>query len=510
MLIHSNGSAILGYAIWWRKSLYGDHASFDKLRMRCFPRGTWQLPFPIFLILSLSKDAKTIMQHRRGEMERSEEIDLGALIETQPRSAFSVAVLVWSCVLMLVEGYDMQVMAYAAPAMIVDWHIDRSALGPVFGAGLFGYMLGATILSHFADRFGRKRVILAGFCLFGVFTLAAAFADSLLWLLVLRFVAGLGLGGSIPTAIALNAEYAPASRRATRIALMFLGYTLGAAGGGVLMAALLPRFGWPIAFLTGGLAPLALSAALWRTLPESPRFLALGDPFSAPLAAIAAKLRPDLVLPDRPRFVLREAQEAGLPLAHLFREGRARLTLLLWAAFVTSFLGHHFLTSWLPTVLASDGLPLGDAVLAAALFQGGGAFGSVFIGRLVDRRGIPAIAAIFAVAAPLVAVIGVPGLSEAVLMGAVFIAGLFVLGGQFGLNALAGTCYPTFIRSTGVGWALGIGRVGSVLGPVVGGILIALGLPTWLLLICAAVPLLICAGATLCLGLTKEAFTGRQ
>jgi len=136
--------------------------------------------------------------------------------------------------------------------------------------------------------------------------------------------------------------------------------------------------------------------------------------------------------------------------------------------------------------------------------QGGGAFGSVAIGRLVDRRGIPAVAAIFAVAAPLVALIGVPGLSEAVLMGAVFIAGLFVLGGQFGLNALAGTCYPTFIRSTGAGWALGIGRIGSILGPVIGGVLIALGLSTWLLLICAAVPFVMCAAATRWLGIASK------
>jgi MFS transporter, AAHS family, 4-hydroxybenzoate transporter len=429
-------------------------------------------------------------------MARSEEIDVGTLIEEQPRSTFSVAVAFWSCALMFIEGYDMQVMAYAAPAIVVDWHIDRSVLGPVFGAGLFGYMLGAMILSHLADRFGRKRVILAGLWIFGLFTLASAFADSLVFLLVLRFVAGLGLGGSIPTAIALNTEYAPTKRRATRVALMFLGYTVGAAGGGVLVAALLPRFGWPVAFLIGGVAPLTLSAVLLRTLPESPRFLALQNASSAQLAAIAAKLRPDLVLPADARFVLRETQEPGLPLAHLFHDGRARLTFLLWAAFITSFLGHHFLTSWLPTVLASDGLPLSDAVIAAALFQGGGAFGSIFVGRLVDRRGIAAVATIFAVAAPLVALIGAPGLNEAMLMGAVFLAGLFVLGGQFGLNALAGTVYPTFIRSTGAGWALGIGRVGSILGPVAGGVLIALGLPTWILLTCTAVPFLICAGAT--------------
>jgi MFS transporter, AAHS family, 4-hydroxybenzoate transporter len=458
------------------------------------------------------------MPRRRGEMEGSEAIDLGTLIEEQPRSTFSVAVAFWSCALMFVEGYDMQVMAYAAPAIVLDWNIDRSVLGPVFGAGLFGYMLGATVLGHLADRFGRKRVILAGFWIFGLFTLAAAFADSLLFLLVVRFIAGLGLGGSIPSAIALNTEYAPTHRRATRVALMFLGYTVGAAGGGLLVAALLPRFGWPVAFLMGGAAPLALSAVLLRTLPESPRFLALQNASSAQLAAIARKLRPELVLPADARFLLRETQEPGLPLANLFHDGRARLTLLLWAAFITSFLGHHFLTNWLPTVLASDGLPLGDAVLAAALFQGGGAFGSIFIGRFVDRRGVAAVAAIFAVAAPLVALIGVPGLNEAMLMGAVFIAGLFVLGGQFGLNALAGTVYPTFIRSTGAGWALGIGRVGSILGPVIGGFFIAAGLPTWLLLICAAVPFLLCAGATRWLSTIhvrtalprREDLTGRQ
>jgi AAHS family 4-hydroxybenzoate transporter-like MFS transporter len=184
-----------------------------------------------------------------------------------------------------------------------------------------------------------------------------------------------------------------------------------------------------------------------------------------------------------------------VPVKQLFRDGRALTTVLLWSAFVTSFVGHHFLTSWLPTVLVSDGIPLGQAVVAAALFQGGGAVGSLVVGRLVDLRGIAALAAIFALAVPLVALIGAPGLGEVALLAVVFVAGIFVLGGQIGLNALAGTFYPTFIRSTGAGWAFGIGRIGSILGPVLGGVLIGFGLPTWLLLLCAAAPFACCAGA---------------
>jgi len=428
-------------------------------------------------------------------MPGERDIDVGAVIENQRRGGLSAAILFWSCALMFVEGYDNQVTNYAAPAIIKAWGIERAAFGPVFVAGLFGYMLGALGLSDLADRFGRKTIILAGFWLFGLLTLGAAFAETREQLIALRFLAGIGLGGSIPSAIALSAEYTPASQRATRIGLMFVGYTVGAALGGALVAPLMREFGWPIAFAIGGLLPLALSPALMAALPESARFLALKPGRDARLAAILTRLKPDLAIPRGARFVLNEAPRAALPVAQLFREGRALVTALLWFAFVTSFLGHHFLTSWLPTVLAGDGLPIEHAVYASSLFQAGGALGSVAIGRLVDRRGIVAIAIAFGLAAPVVALIGVPGLPEAALMGVVTLAGLFVLGGQVGLNALSGTVYPTAIRSTGAGWAFGVGRVGSVLGPLIGTVLIGFGLPTWLLLICAAIPLAGCAGA---------------
>jgi AAHS family 4-hydroxybenzoate transporter-like MFS transporter len=428
-------------------------------------------------------------------MPNDRDIDVGAVIESQRGRRFAAAILVWSCALMCVEGYDMQVAAYAAPAIIKAWGVSRAALGPVFGAGLFGYFVGAIALSDLADRFGRKRMILAGIWLFGVLTFLSAFAGSLEVLMALRFVAGIGLGGSIPSVIALNAEYTPQDRRATRIGVLFVGYTIGAALGGVVAARLMASFGWPVAFVLGGILPLVLSVGVVIGLPESARFLALRPGNGARLAAIVARLRPDLTVAPDARFVLREAPQAGFPMVQLFRDGRALATSLLWLAFVTSFLGHHFLTSWLPTVLAGDGLPIEHAVYAGALFQAGGAIGSIAIGRLVDRRGIAAIAIAFAIATPLVALIGVPHLPELGLMAIVGVAGLFVLGGQVGLNALAGTIYPTAVRSTGAGWALGIGRFGSILGPVIGGVLIGFDLPTWMLLICAAIPLACCAGA---------------
>jgi len=164
------------------------------------------------------------------------------------------------------------------------------------------------------------------------------------------------------------------------------------------------------------------------------------------------------------------------------------MTSLLWIAFVTSLMGHYFLTSWLPTVLTANGVPLGHAVVAGSLIQGGGALGTLIVGRLLDRVGIIALVATYILSIPFVVLIGAFPMPESLLMTVVFISGLFLIGGQTGLNALAGTIYPTFVRSTGAGWALGIGRIGSILGPVIGGVLIGMKLSMPTLFVCAAIP----------------------
>jgi len=405
----------------------------------------------------------------------------------------------------------MQVMAYAAPSIIRAWHINKAYFGTVFGFSLFGYMLGATSLSNLGDRIGRKKIIIGGALLFGAFSLATAFATSLTALFALRFIAGIGLGACIPNVIALTVEYAPSRTRAMMISVMFTGYTIGGTLGGVIAAKLIPTFGWPVVFYIGGIAPIVLAAILIFTLPESVSFLALRQERPDRAAAILAKLRPDRTFGCDARFVLREEEKSGLPVRHLFTEGRARMTLLLWVAFVASLLGHYFLTSWLPTVLVGTGVPLAHAVIAGALMQGGGAVGGLIMCWFLDKRGVFTIAIAFAIAAPLIVLIASAGTSDVVLMPVVFLTGLCLIGGQTGLNGISGTFYPTYIRSTGTGWANGVGRIGSILGPVLGGVLISFGPSNSLIFSFAAVSALCCSGALYLCGKTPEAVArGRQ
>jgi AAHS family 4-hydroxybenzoate transporter-like MFS transporter len=418
-------------------------------------------------------------------------IDVGELIENSRLGWFHVAVLLNTCMVMFIEGYDMQVTSYAAPAIIKAWHLTNAYFGPVFGFGLFGYLLGGTALGHFGDRFGRKKVIVGGSLFFGIFTLAAAYATSLMWLLALRFLAGVGIGASIPAAIALTVEYAPVNLKARIISLLFLGYTLGGTLGGFVAAKLIPAFGWPAVFKVGGIAPILLAILVAFTLPESVRFLALRKDRPDQVRSVLRRLKHDLALDDSSDFVVTEERHQGLPVKHLFTNGRATITVLLWIAFASSLLGHYFLTSWLPTILAGAAVPLTYAIVSGALLQGGGGIGGLLICWLSDKKSMLFIAIAFCLASPLIILI--PRVRGSSLLVLAFLVGFFLVGGQIGLNSIAGTIYPTDIRATGAGWALGIGRIGSILGPVLGGVLISAHLPLRLLFIYTALVVLVCA-----------------
>jgi MFS transporter, AAHS family, 4-hydroxybenzoate transporter len=440
--------------------------------------------------------------------EEPSEIDVAALIDGQQVGWFQVSVICWVCALMFIEGYDMQVVAYAAPSIIKAWHMNKAYFGPVFGFGLFGYMLGATLLSSLGDRFGRKSTIIGGVLLFGVFTLATAGAGSLSNLIFLRFMGGLGLGSSVPSAIALTAEYGPSRLRATMISVVFVGYTAGGACGGIIAAKFVPAYGWPVLFYIGGGAPIILGILLFFALPESVQFLALRRGRTPDLARILSRLRPEKSFSPVVRFRLQEEKQGGFPLKHLFSGGRAAVTCLLWFAFVSSLLALYFLTSWLPTLLVTEGMPFTHAAFAGALVQGGGGVGSLMIGWFLDRRGINAVAMAFILAAfPLVLITSVAR-SDLVLMPLVFVLGVCLIGGQIGLNAISGTIYPTFIRTSGAGWAFGVGRIGSIAGPVVGGILISFNLRLSSLFAFAAIVVLFCAFATSMLGKVAETYQG--
>lgn len=418
-------------------------------------------------------------------------IDIGALIESSRLGWFHLSILMNTCLVMFIEGYDTQVTSYAAPAIIKAWHLNNAYFGPVFGLGLFGNLLGGTVLGHLGDRFGRKKVIIGGSLFFGVFTLAAAYATSLTGLLILRFLAGVGIGTSLPAAIALTVEYAPAHLKARTISFLFLGYTLGGTLGGFAAAKIIPAFGWPAVFQLGGVAPIVFAAIVAFTLPESVRFLVLRNNRTDQVRAILRKLKDDSTFEDNDDFFVAEERHQGFPVKHLFTEGRAAITILLWVAFVSSLLGHYFLTSWLPTILAGAAVPLTYAIISGALLQGGGGIGGLLICWLSDKKSILFIAIAFCAASPLIILI--PQLRGFSLLILAFFVGFFLVGGQIGLNSIAGTIYPTDIRSTGVGWALGIGRIGSILGPVLGGVLISFHLPVQSLFIYTALVVLTCA-----------------
>ncbi len=418
-------------------------------------------------------------------------VDVAELIEKTSLGWFHVTVLLNTCMVMFFEGYDMQVTSYAAPAIIKSWHLTSAYFGPVFGFGLLGYLLGGTALGHLGDRFGRKKVILGGSFAFGTLTLAASFATSLPQLLVLRFLAGIGIGASIPAAIALTVDYAPAHLRARIISLLFLGYTLGGTLGGFVAARLIPAFGWPSVFQVGGIAPIVVAAIAVFTLPESVRYLALRQDKSPQIRAILSRFQRGSTFSDTTGFFVAEEERRGIPVRYLFTEGRAVMTVLLWVAFASSLLGHYFLTSWLPTIMAGAAVPLTYAIISAALLQGGGGIGGLFICWLSDKKGSLSIALAYCLAAPLI--LFVPQARGSSLLILCFLVGFFLVGGQIGLNAIAGTMYPTGIRATGAGWALGVGRIGSITGPVLGGILISMHVSIHLLFLYTAAAVLLCA-----------------
>jgi MFS transporter, AAHS family, 4-hydroxybenzoate transporter len=450
------------------------------------------------------------METDGGPMAQTDQIiDVANLIEIRQANWFRISIIVGACAIMVFEGYDMLVVSYAAPFLIKSWHANRAAFGQVIGVGLAGYMLGATVLSHLGDRFGRKISIIGGCLLFGIFTFSTGYSTTLPMLAGLRFAAGIGLGVSIPNTIALAAEYSASEVRAFTIGCMFIGYNIGGALGGLIAARYVSTHGWPILFHVGGIAPIILAVILIFALPESVRFLALKQDRPDRVAAIVSRLAPEQTISSKTRFVLSEERHEGLPVKRLFTDGRATMTTLLWLAFVASLVGHYFLTSWLPTVLAGNGVSMARAVLAGSLFQIGGGFGNLIVTRLLDKRGIMAIAGTFAIATPLTVSIGFAGGTDALLMVIVFLAGACVLGGQVGLNAVSGIVYPTYIRSTGTGWAFGVGRIGSILGPVLGGILIN-RLPTSSLFVCAAIPMLCCAGAAFFLGRAPGSSAARE
>jgi MFS transporter, AAHS family, 4-hydroxybenzoate transporter len=422
------------------------------------------------------------------DMSVTGHVDVAHFIDRQPVSWYQVRLLLICGAVLFMDGYDTQAIGYVAPAIANDWKLARSALGPVFSAGLFGLMIGALMLSPVADRIGRRMIIIISTAVFGLGALATVIAWDIQSLLIIRFLTGLGLGGAMPNGIALMSEFSPHRRRATLVMIMFSGFSIGAAIGGLLAAALIPAFGWRSVFLVGGAVPVLLLPLLLVALPESVRFLALKRPGDPRIAALLGKVFPPADIAAGTRFGAYEPKLAGLPVAHLFTQGRSAATLAFWVLFFMSLVDLFLLANWLPTIVNGLGASLSTSAAIGSLLQVGGVLGTFILGRFIDRFSFSALSLTYFFATLAIASIGFASVSLVLVAAAIFCAGFCVVGGQTAANALTATFYPTALRSTGVGWALGIGRVGSIVGPMVGGIMLARNLDNQSLFLSAAAP----------------------
>jgi AAHS family 4-hydroxybenzoate transporter-like MFS transporter len=357
-----------------------------------------------------------------------------------------------------------------------------------------------------ADKIGRRPVLVGSTLFFSVLAILTARATSAEELLVLRFIGGIGMGSVIPNATALIGEYSPRHRRVTLMMTITVAFTAGAAFGGFVAGALIPAFGWRSVFYFGGTVPLVIGVLMFFWLPESLQFLALKGRFEK-LGHWLRRI--DSTVPDggETEFVAAEENKEGVPVRYLLAEGRRAFTVLYWIVNFTNLLNLYFLAGLLPTVLSRSGHSTFTAITAGAILQAGGTLGAFGLAWLIARKGFTSILTLsFDVASVSIALIGNPTVMPAapLLLAIVFVAGWCIVGGQPGLNAMAATFYPTYMRSTGVGWGLGIGRMGAIVGPVVGGQLMTLQWSNQQLFLLFAVPALISTLAMIGLDFTVK------
>jgi AAHS family 4-hydroxybenzoate transporter-like MFS transporter len=421
-------------------------------------------------------------------------VDLSRLLDDRKFNAFNVRLVALSFFVMLLDGYDITVMGFAVPQLAGAWGIaDRGAFGPVLSASLFGMLVGAPLFGFVGDRYGRRIAIVLSCVVVGLFTWSIVFAGTLTHLFWLRFLAGIGIGGILANISAINAEFAPRRFQATAIMITFIGTAVGGAFPGPVTAALVPHFGWPALFHIGGILPLAMAAIVAWAMPESVRFLALRPERHADVRRTVSLLEPGLKLPEDVQFTVRdEGPMRPVHPKYLFADGLAPITILLWCIVAMSLMAYFFLISWMPTLLTSASIPLTQAALITGVLQLGGVTGALVIARLVDKYRVLPIVVLFALGAPVVAALGYLGtMSMAALVLIVFLAGFSALGIQIAMGALCAIIYPTALRASGVGWSFGIGRLGSIVGPLLGGALISAQLTVQQLYLVAVVPFVV-------------------
>ncbi len=418
-------------------------------------------------------------------------IDVNAVVDNARFTRFHWTVMCLCALLLVFDGYDLFIFGVVLPALMKEWQLSPVQAGALGSYALFGMMFGAFVFGPLADRIGRKKGIAISFALFSIATFLSGFSKSPTEFGIYRFIAGLGCGGLMPNAVALMSEYAPKRAKSTLVAIMFSGYSLG----GVLCAGLgiymLPRFGWQSMFFAAA-APLVMLPVILRKLPESVGFMLRNGQF-AKAREVLGTMAPELQIRADTQLVQSLAKGEGAPMLDLFRGGRALGTFMIWLSFFCCLLMVYALGSWLPKLMASAGYSLGSSLSFLLMLNFGGVVGAIAGGWLGDRFSLPkVVVAYFAFGTVSIGLLGFNS-PMPVLYLLIAIAGATTIGTQILLYANTAQFYPMVIRSTGIGWASGVGRIGAIVGPLLGGALLAAALPLKWNFLAFAVPGLVAA-----------------
>jgi MFS transporter, AAHS family, 4-hydroxybenzoate transporter len=402
-------------------------------------------------------------------------IDAHDLIDQRPVGWRQVSVFFLCALIMFIDGFENQSISYAVPLLIPEWNLDRSAIAPIFSAALMSAVLGYCAMSQLSAFFGHRRMLIFLTAAFGVTSVATALAQTLPELIVARFVTGLALGAAIPSAIALACEYCPARRRSTCVLMLYCGYSLGFVGAGVAALSMMPIHGWRSLFWMGAALPAVLAPLLFLALPESLDYTGGGDASTTRLSELLQRVFPHdpslAALRIKPLYAL-NPQAA---VASLFN-GPIRIgTLLLWLTVALNNAEFYFLQNWLPTMLSTLHYSQDSVVWITASTTLAGALSAFLIGPAMDRFGPHTILVTIYLcgAAFMVCIATALSLSPGFLLAAAFCAGFCISGGLKSATALAAAYYPPKLRATGVGWSLGMGRIGGAVMPIVVGAMYA-------------------------------------
>ena len=409
-------------------------------------------------------------------MTPSAEVTIRDVIDRSPMSWFQRRTLILCYVCIIVDGLEVTVVGFLSGALKADYGISTAELAPAVTAGLLGLAIGSFGAGPLGDRFGRRPVIVWAIGVFTVMTLATALADGVATFSILRILTGIGLGASMPNVAALVSEFVPTARRRTVVALVWSGFTTGAAVGAIMVPFIVVAYGWEGAILLCGAIAAVIFVAIAVLLPESARFLANSGRDPDKLVRYCNVIAPGSVTKETVFARESAARARNYPIGALF-SSRLRIgTVTMWIGFMAVMFTTYLMNTWLPFLFQAAGFAIGTVALLTTLLQVGGIIGNASIGFIQDRFGAHvSLVWASAMGAVMALAIAIAPSSTILLAALIFVLGICTNGLNTGYTAVSATFYPTDIRSTGTSWAAGVSRIGAVGGAAIGTALASLG-----------------------------------